>query len=123
MYKIVLFDHYKTPRNKGILDSPHFSSQLANPSCGDVVSFQGKTTQEIVTAIAFSGTGCVISQATASLLGEYVLNKPISQILLLNKDFIEKLIGMQLGPLRLKCALLPLETLQKAIQTSSLKTD
>lgn len=115
MYKTLLFDHYQTPRNKGIMDSPDFSSQRANPSCGDIVSFQGKIELEIVIAIAFSGTGCVISQATASLLGEYALNKPISHILLLNKDFIEELIGMQLGPLRLKCALLPLEALQTSL--------
>jgi len=115
MYKTLLFDHYQNPRNKGGLNSPDFSSQRANPSCGDIVCFQGKITLEIVTAIAFSGIGCVISQATASLLSEYILNKPISQISSLDKNFIEELIGMQLGPLRLKCALLPLEALQASL--------
>jgi len=112
LYQAELLDHYRNPRNRGELAHPDFSSGQYNPSCGDKVQFQGCIAQDRLSAIAFTGVGCVISQATASLLGERVLGYSSAHILNLDKHFITELIGMELGPTRLKCALLPLEALQ-----------
>lgn len=115
LYQAELLDHYRNPRNRGELAHPDFSSGQYNPSCGDKVQFQGRFLEDKLEAVAFTGVGCVISQATASLLGERVLGYSSAQILALDKDFIIKLIGMELGPTRLKCALLPLEALQQGV--------
>jgi nitrogen fixation NifU-like protein len=140
LYQAELLDHYRNPRNRGELVHADFSSGQYNPSCGDRVQFQGRfltpagldqdvqthdtqvqNTQDKLEAIAFTGVGCVISQATASLLSERVLGYSPAQILALDKNFITELIGMELGPTRLKCALLPLEALQQGVaQKSSL---
>lgn len=115
LYKELLMDHYKHPRNYGTLDNPDFSLQEYNPSCGDSVSFQGNIKNNTLLEVRFSGKGCVISQATASLLSEYSKGKPIDEILALTKDNVLHLIHMELGPTRLKCALLPLQALQEGI--------
>ena len=115
IYKETLLDHYKTPRNRGTLLAPDFSSGQFNPLCGDAVSMQGHIKDGIITQVRFEGKGCVISQATASLLTEYVTNMPIFQVEKLSSDDILKLIGITLGPTRLQCALLPLKVLQKGI--------
>lgn len=116
MYQALLLDHYQYPRHKGELLSADFSSHQHNPSCGDSVLFQGFIcTAGLLAGVAFQGSGCVISQATASLLSEHALGKATTQILLFNKETILLLIGMELGPTRLKCALLPLEALQQGI--------
>lgn len=116
MYQELLLDHYRNPRNRGTLLDADFMSREYNPSCGDSVSFQGIIdVHGCVSAIAFEGAGCVISQATASLLSEHVKGMLASQVLGLSKDAIVELIGIELGPTRLKCALLPLEALQQGI--------
>lgn len=116
IYQEELTDHYTNPRNRGTLHNPDFTSGMHNPSCGDSVSIQGCVEDGILLAIAFEGKGCVISQATASMLTEYAKGKSLAQLKELNADFMRSLIGMPLGPTRLKCALLPLEALQQGIK-------
>jgi len=116
LYRERLMDHYRHPRNKGRLENPVFSSGQFNPSCGDSVSFEAQVQENKITALVFEGKGCVISQATASLLTEFAVGKELSELLKIDKDFMLKLIGMELGPTRLKCALLPLEALQEGIK-------
>ena len=115
LYHELLLDHYKYPRHKGMLKNPDFSSGQYNPSCGDRVAFQGKVTDGTISQIAFEGSGCVISLATASLLSEFILNKSVSFAQHLAPADILTLIGIELGPTRLKCALLPLEAIQEGI--------
>jgi nitrogen fixation NifU-like protein len=115
LYQAELLDHYRNPRHRGELPVADFASQQLNPSCGDMVSFQGRVTDGTLSAVAFKGVGCVISQATASLLSERVVGLSLNSIMAYDKDFILNLIGMELGPTRLKCALLPLEALQQGI--------
>jgi nitrogen fixation NifU-like protein len=81
------------------------------------VCFEGKFENGFLVEIAFDGVGCVISQATASLLAEHVKEKPLELILALNTQTIVALIGMDLGPTRLKCALLSLYALQEGVTT------
>lgn len=116
LYKDVLNDHYRNPRNKGTLENPDFASGDSNPSCGDAVAMQGFITDGKVTAVVFEGVGCVISQATASLLTQNVVGKTIEEILALSAEDIQTMIGISLGPLRLKCALLPLYALQQGLK-------
>lgn len=117
LYQAELMDHYRHPRNQGVLEAPDFSSGSCNPSCGDSVQLMGQIKNGVVLAIRFQGKGCVISQAAASMLTQSVLNKTIQEIMALNADFMLNLVGIPLGPMRIKCALLPLEALQKGINT------
>jgi nitrogen fixation NifU-like protein len=116
MYQEELMDHYQHPRYRGILTGADFDSGQYNPSCGDAVSMQGKVADGIITHIAFEGKGCVISQATASMLAEYALGKPIDELLQFSVDDILQLIKIPLGPTRLKCALLSLHALKEGIK-------
>jgi nitrogen fixation NifU-like protein len=115
LYQEELLDHYRNPRHKGRLVQPHFKSGQHNPSCGDSVCFEGKFENGFLVEIAFDGVGCVISQAAASMLAEQVKEKPLEYIVALNSQTIVVLIGMDLGPTRLKCALLSLYALQEGV--------
>lgn len=115
LYQAELMDHYRHPRNQGALEVPDFSSGSCNPSCGDSVQFTGHIKNGVVVAVLFQGKGCVISQAAASMLTQSVLDKTMQEIMALNADSMLKLVGIALGPMRIKCALLPLEALQKGI--------
>lgn len=116
MYQEELMDHYQRPRHRGRLEHPDFDTGQYNPSCGDAISMQGIIKDNRLERIAFEGKGCVISQASASLLCEYMLNKPIDDILALTTADMIKLVKIPLGPIRLKCALLALHALQEGIQ-------
>ncbi|MGE0207108.1 MAG: iron-sulfur cluster assembly scaffold protein [Candidatus Babeliales bacterium] len=116
LYREILMDHYRHPRNKGRLSEPSFSSAEHNPSCGDSVLFDGKVVDDVLTQVSFEGKGCVISQATASLLTQTVQGKKLEEILGLDKEAVLALVGMDLGPTRLGCALLPLQALQQGVR-------
>lgn len=115
LYQEVLMDHYRHPRNRGRIANSDFSSASHNPSCGDSVQFEGLIHDGVVTELAFEGKGCVISQAMASMLTQKVLGKAVNEILALDKEYVMSILGMELGPTRLKCALLPLEALQQGL--------
>ena len=115
IYREVLMDHFRSPRNKTPINDPDFSSGQLNPSCGDKVYIEGCISNKKITKLYFDGIGCVVSLATASMLTEFCINKTLEQILSLSKEDIKKLVGIQLGPVRLKCALLPLQALQKGV--------
>lgn len=117
LYKQEILDHYRFPRHKGRLVQPDFSSGQHNPSCGDQVSFEVKLSNGCIIEIAFDGVGCVISQATASMVAQLVKDKPISFIIALTSEDILTLIGMELGPTRLKCALISLYALQQGLHS------
>src|SRR5438105_9818504 len=106
LYQAVLMDHYKRPRNASVLNK--FSIQLShfNPSCGDMVAIQALIEENIFVDVAIQAVGCVISVATASMLTEVIKGKSLDEIQLLDHSYIQKLLNMQLGPTRLKCALL-----------------
>ena len=115
-YQEILMDHYRNPRNNGIIDHCNFYSEQRNSSCGDEVLFTGFITDNNLRDVLFKGKGCVISQAAASLLSELVKNKPLDDILALDKDDLTAMLGMQLGPVRLLCGLLSLTALQCGIR-------
>lgn len=116
LYQAALTDHYRNPRNRGTLKGAHFASELHNPSCGDSISWQGRINEAgSVITIAFEGKGCVISQGSSSMLSEAIIGKSPEYILALDSQFMFSLIGLELGPTRSRCALLPLEALQQGI--------
>jgi nitrogen fixation protein NifU and related proteins len=115
LYREELLDHFRYPRNSGVLVDAQGRSEVLNPSCGDQISLEIKVDNDRVSEIAFQGKGCVISQASASLLTEFAKGKTVKILEALTKDDMLSLVGIELGPTRLRCALLALEGLQRAI--------
>lgn len=115
LYREKLLDHYHHPRNKGTLQSPDFAGEEVNPSCGDQIHLEGLVNDTLVEKLMFTGTGCVISQAGASLLTEYAQGKTIDHLLDLRKEFMFELVGIPLGPTRMRCALISLYAMQHAL--------
>lgn len=118
MYQEILSDHYKNPRNRGIIDNASFYSEQRNSSCGDEIICSAIINNNRIESIAFTGKGCVISQAVGSLLSEKVLAMTCADILLLDKDDLLSMIGITLGPVRVQCALLSLIALHKGIHST-----
>lgn len=115
LYKDELLDHYRHPRHYGELASATIVSQSLNPSCGDSVSVYARFDGDNLAEITFTGKGCVISQAAASLLLARVTGQSFNDVSLLDKNAMLELVGIPLGPTRLRCALLALEAVQEAI--------
>jgi nitrogen fixation protein NifU and related proteins len=116
IYQEKLMDHYKNPRNKKKINNPDFSSGQQNPSCGDSILVEGKLQDNKIIQIGFDGAGCVVSQAAASMLLQKCIGKTVEDVLKLNKDDILQMIGIPLGPNRIKCALLSLQALQESLK-------
>ncbi len=113
LYREVILDHYKNPRNHGTLDPHDFSYEDDNPLCGDVIRMDVRLDEnQRVKEVAFSGKGCAISQASASMLTESIIGKTLDEVKQIGKDDILEMLGIQLGPTRLKCALLSLKVLK-----------
>ena len=111
-----LLDHYRFPRNKKPLAEVNFSAKELNPSCGDRLYIEGYVSGGTIQALRFDGVGCILSQATASMLTEHMLGKPLHAISALSKDDILELIAMPVGPNRLRCALLSLAVLKRGLE-------
>ena len=113
IYREIILDHYRNPRNKGRISDADVSFHDSNPLCGDEIDIHLKVEDNIVKDIKFEGRGCAISQASASMLTEMVMNKPLTSVKDLGKDDILENIGLvNLGPARIKCALLSLKVLE-----------
>lgn len=115
IYAENILDHYRNPRNFGRLKNPTLTVSEINFSCGDKEEIDLKIEDGIIKDIAFRGEGCAISRASASLLTEKLKGKSLKEIKKIGKNQILKLLGIELGPLRLKCALLPLNAIKKAL--------
>ena len=113
IYREIILDHYRNPRNKGKLQEADVSIHDSNPLCGDEIDIHVKVEGDKIKDIKFEGRGCAISQASASMLTEMVHGKPLTSIKDLTKDDILENIGLTtLGPARIKCALLSLKVLK-----------
>lgn len=115
LYKEELLDHYRHPRNHGSLSDATVIAQTLNPSCGDHIQLYAAFDGEKLSAIRFTGKGCVISQAAASMLTEQIIGLSLEHLEALDKDVMLNLVGIPLGPTRLRCALLALEALHRAV--------
>lgn len=117
IYKEVILDHYKNPRNFGTLPNASNKGNVANPLCGDNISMDLDIKEGSVQDIRFNGEGCAIAMASASLLTEYAKQKNVSDLQTLDSPFMLDLLSVELSANRLKCALVSLEALQKSIQS------
>lgn len=114
-YRDYILDHYRNPRNFGHLDSPSACAEDVNPLCGDQIRMElavdaGGTVQDV----RFSGKGCAISQASASMLTQTVKGKSLEEVARLSKEVVLENVGIGISPTRLKCAMLGLKVLKSA---------
>ena len=124
LYREVIIEHYKNPGYRGSLDPHDISFEDENPLCGDQIKIDLRVDESgKVTEAAFDGHGCAISQASADLLLESVIGKTTEEIKLLTKSDILEMLGIELGPVRLKCAILPLKILKAGVYGLGEATD
>ncbi|MFW6384537.1 MAG: Fe-S cluster assembly sulfur transfer protein SufU [Halodesulfurarchaeum sp.] len=114
MYRQQILDHYKNPRRYGRLEDPTFSHRGHNPSCGDEIEFDVRLDDdgETITAVAFEGDGCAISQASASMLAERLPGMTLDEVDDLDRDDVLEMLGVEISPMRIKCAVLPEKVVQ-----------
>ena len=124
LYREVIIEHYKNPAYRGSLDPHDLSFEDSNPLCGDHIRIDLRVDEQgMITDARFDGHGCAISQASADLLLESIVGKNLDDVKALNKDHILDLLGIELGPVRLKCALLSLKVLKAGVYGMSSATD
>ena len=117
VYQEMILEHYKSPVNAGAIVDADITTKDYNPSCGDVVEVQIKFSDGKINQIKFQGGGCAISQASVDILIDLVKGKNVENVKTLTTENFLKILGIELSPLRLKCALLGLKTLKTAVYT------
>ena len=116
LYREVILDHYKAPRNHGVLEPHDAIAEGQNPLCGDEVTVSVRFGEgDVVEEVGFEGRGCAISQAATSMLTDLVKGRTAEEVSSMSKDELLEEIGIPLTPVRLKCALLGLTTLKLAL--------
>ncbi|TME09600.1 MAG: SUF system NifU family Fe-S cluster assembly protein [Chloroflexi bacterium] len=115
LYRDYILEHYRRPHNFGALDNATATQEGANPLCGDRITLQLRVVGDQIAAVGFTGRGCAISQASASLLTDEVKGKEVDAAAAMQASDVLDLLGIEISPARMKCALLSLETLQGAL--------
>lgn len=116
LYRELIIDRYKNPLYRGHLDPYDIAFEDDNPLCGDHIRVELRLDgDERVREAVFDGHGCAISQASADLLMELIQNKSLEEVKAISKDDLLELLGLELGPVRLKCALLSLKVLKAGV--------
>src|SRR5260221_1613528 len=115
LYRAYILEHYRRPHNSGVLEDANASHEGANPLCGDRITLQLRLSGGQVAGVGFTGRGCAISQASASLLTDEIKGKSVDDVAKMTSHDILDLLGIEISPARLKCALLSLETMQHAL--------
>jgi nitrogen fixation NifU-like protein len=140
LYREVILDHFKSPRNKGKITSPTVSNEGANPLCGDEIEITALVTDGVLEDLKFTGHGCAISQSSASMMTEALKGKSVKEVLSIVNQFkglllpggagdakpidlgdLETLEGVKKYPMRVKCATLAWNTLSDALKNYSPK--
>ncbi len=120
LYREHILDHYRHPRNRGTIDDADISYEQDNPVCGDVVRLDIRLKDGRVSEARFSGHGCVISMASASMLTEEIMGKTVEELKALRDEDMFRMMGITLGPVRAKCGLLPLKVLHGGLKAQRL---
>jgi nitrogen fixation NifU-like protein len=135
LYKEIILEHYKNPRNTGTLEPPRLHAEGLNPSCGDELELFLRVNDGVIDEVKFIGEGCAISQASASMMTQAIKNKPIQDALALSQSFKAMIHGEEpaktLGDLqmlqgisklhaRVKCATLAWVTLEQALNETEI---
>jgi nitrogen fixation NifU-like protein len=133
LYREIILDHYRSPRKKGSLASPTVRREGYNPLCGDEITVDLRVDGSVVRDVAFKGSGCSISQASASMMAEAIEGKTVEEVESLFSDFtkmmrgtdeidperlgdLEAMMGVRKFPVRVKCATLVWHTLKEALR-------
>jgi len=115
IYKDIILDYYRNPRNFGDLPNPDVRAKDSNPLCGDVIEMQLKINDGKIEDVRFKGKGCAISQASASMLTETIKGKTLDEVKSMSKNDVLNLLGIDPGPTRIKCALLGLKVVKLGV--------
>ncbi len=132
IYREIILDHYRRPRNRGLLPDPTVTAEGVNPICGDQLKLTLRVDGETITAVGFKGSGCAISQSSASLMTEAIRQRTLADAERLKREFeammvegaapaaelgdLEALQGVSRLPARVKCALLAWKVLGEALK-------
>jgi len=137
LYRDIILDHYRNPRHRGSLNAPTATHEGLNPLCGDEVTVELLVDGDRINDVAYNGSGCSISQSSASMMTEAIYGKPLDEVKRLKDDFtammrgeddidpeslgdLEALSGVRKFPVRVKCATLAWHTLEEALQEAGL---
>jgi nitrogen fixation NifU-like protein len=117
MYREHILDHYKHPRNFGVVKDATVDHEANNPLCGDQIRLTFRVGEgDVVEDVKFTGRGCAISQASASLLTSRVKGMGLADVKRIDRDEVVKMLGIPISPVRLKCALLSLAVLREGVE-------
>ena len=115
LFRENILDHYQHPRCQGTLEDANITYEDANPLCGDRIRMDLRVADGRIEKVRFSGHGCSISQAAASMLCEHVEGRTLDEVRKLTREDVLDMLGIELGPVRLKCALLALKTMKAGV--------
>jgi len=120
LYAENILDHYRSPHNKGKLENATVSFADTNPLCGDKIEMSLRITNGLIEDVGFEGVGCAISQASASMLTDEINGKTVDDANAITNEKVYEMLGVPLTTNRVKCALLSLVTLKKALALTKL---
>jgi nitrogen fixation NifU-like protein len=116
LYRDEILEHYRNPHNFGTLDEPTLVKEGSNPLCGDRITLMLAISNDgTVEDVTFTGRGCAISQASASMLTDEIKGKPLTEVATTGRQDVLDNLGIEISPARMKCAMLSLETLKSAV--------
>jgi nitrogen fixation NifU-like protein len=116
LYRDEILEHYRNPHHFGTLDEPTLVKEGSNPLCGDRITLMLEINDDgTIADVAFTGRGCAISQASASMLTDEIKGKPLSEVANTGRQDVLDNLGIEISPARMKCAMLSLETLKSAV--------
>ena len=121
LYRDYILEHYRRPHNFGVLEDPSATYEGANPLCGDRITMQLVVRDGVVTEVGFTGRGCAISQASASLLTDEIKGKSVGDAAGFGASDLLDLLGIDISPARLKCAMLSFDSLQHLLDDVGVK--
>jgi nitrogen fixation NifU-like protein len=113
-YREEILEHYTRPHHYGTLEHPDITHEESNPLCGDRIRFDIELDEdgETIRDVGFSAVGCAISKASASMLSDLLVGRSLDEVRAMEKEDLLEELGIDLGPVRLKCALLPLKVVK-----------
>jgi nitrogen fixation NifU-like protein len=115
LYRDYILEHYRRPHNFGVIAHPDATHEGSNPLCGDRITLMIGVSDGKVDRVGFTGRGCAISQASASLLTDEIKGKPLAEVAAFRADDLLDLLGIEISPARLKCAMLSHDSLQHVL--------
>lgn len=115
LYREIILEEYKHPQNKEKIENPTHSKHEVNPLCGDQITIELQVEEGIIKAVGWTGTGCAISQASASLFTQEIKGKSVDEVQKMDEQAILDLLGITPNPMRMKCAVLVMKATANAL--------